>query len=258
MKGHKSTLLALAIIVTSGVLRLPLEARLEKQLTEHHFREGTPGLDMREQLGQMGFVAAFGGFRSLVASMLDMLAYISFSNSEWGEVDRNYALICRLQPRMEKYWELASWHMAYNAVSYYKNSNPATEQIRQAVKDSLVSDYIERGKSYLQQGLVFLPENANFHRDLAHIFRDKDPNPPKAAEHYRKAFELSQRAHLERNYAYELVKCSEPNRWREAYEILKRHYDLGDRHRSASVIRDLKILEKRLHIPVILRIEEGQ
>lgn len=257
MKRRKPILLALVIIVITGVVRLPLEAGLERELTDRRFREGTPGLDLREQLGQMGFVAAFGGFRSLVASMLDMLAFISFGDNEWGEVDSRYSLICRLQPRMAKYWELASWHMAYNAVAYYQHPKPETEQIRKAVKDQLIAGYIEKGKSYLEQGLVFIPENEKFHIELAEIYRKRDPAPPKAAQHYLEAFKLGKRPNLERAYAYELVKCSEPHRWRKAYDILKRHYDLGDDSRTASVIRDLKVLERRLHIPIILRIPES-
>ncbi len=255
-KGRRPILLALAVILITGAARIPLEARIEQDLIDNRFRDGTPGLELREQLGQMGFVAAFGGFRSLVASVLDMLAFVSYSNQEWGEVDSRYALICRLQPRLIKYWDLASWHMAYNAVAYYTHRNPATEHLRQAVKDRLVAGYVERGKEYLEQGLTFVPEAGELHTRLAEIYRKLDPNPPKAAEHYLQAYQHSGSEHLERAYAYELVKCSERSRWEKAYEVLCRH--LKDASNPLSLTRDLKNLEERLQIPFMLRVSENR
>ena len=255
-KKTRRYLLCIAIVVVSGVVRLPLEAGLEDQMTEAGFREGAPGLELREELGQMGFVAAFGGLRSLVASILDLWAFVAFTDDEWGEVDSRYSIICRLQPKVEKYWELASWHMAYNAVAYYERSETATDSMRLAVRTKLMESYKDKGISYLERGLVFLPDSGKLHLSMASIHKDRRPNPAIAAHHYLRAFECQGLGHLERAHAHELVKFSEREAWEQAYSILKRHYDSGGRDRTLSVLRDLRVLEDRLQIPVVLRIPE--
>jgi len=255
MRSRKQILIALAIISVAGIIRLPVEAKLEAEIRGLHFREGAPDLALRDQLSQMQFVAALGGFRSLVASGLDIRTYLTLADKDWGELEALSNLTTTLQPRVEKYWDMASWHMAFNATSHYQNNVPDSE-IRLAIRNQLVSSYTDKGKAFLKKGLTYLPDSGELHLALANLYRSKDPNPPEAAKHFRRAFECKGNPPLERAYAHELVKCSEPERWQTAYDILKRYYDQGERSRTPSGIRDLKVLEERLNIPFPLRIRE--
>jgi len=227
-----------------------MEAQLDRELTELHFRGDLPDLAMREQIGQMGFMAALGGFRSLVASMLDIQAYLHLADKEWGKIEAIYTLICRLQPRNESYWDKGAWNCTYNATADFRDD----KELRAGVREKLISDYIEKGKSILNEGLIYNPDSGKLHIELGLLYRDKDPNPPRSAEHFLAAYERLGRGHLERSYAHELVKCSERARWERAYEVLKRHYDEGGKSRTPSAIRDLQILEERLWIPPSKRI----
>ena len=42
---------------------------------------------MREQTGQMGFLAALGGLRSVVADYAYIRAYMAFEQTEWGRAE---------------------------------------------------------------------------------------------------------------------------------------------------------------------------
>ena len=253
MRKHRTKLIAAALILVLGAIRMPIEQAFEKDLQELKFRDGTPDLALRDQMPQMAFVAALGGLRSLVASLFDINAYVAFSQNDWGGVDSQYSLICTLQPRFPRYWESASWHMAYNARSYYMHPQKSGDQFRQAVRNEIVDTYTQKGIAYLERGLTFLPDDDRLHLALAQTIRQKAPNPPRAAKHFKRAFDLTGRLHLQRAYAYQLVEFVEPEANQEAYDILTSQLELIPGSIPESLIRDIRILEERLQIPFALR-----
>ena len=60
-------LVVLAILVALGALKLPIERDLAALHRHEHFRGVEFNLDLREKLGQLGFIAALSGFRAIVA-----------------------------------------------------------------------------------------------------------------------------------------------------------------------------------------------
>ena len=107
-------LAALAIFIAGGIAKLPLEQRLSDDLHAKALLEEPVGIDMRENLGQMGFAASLGGLRSLVASITYLQAYSAFEDVDWGKVDSLMTITTRLQPREAIYWDDAAWHQAWN------------------------------------------------------------------------------------------------------------------------------------------------
>src|SRR5256885_12390459 len=106
---------ALALILALllfGAARVPLEHRLMETHRELHFRAVDFNLDLREQLGQLGFVAALSGFRSLVADALFLQAHVAWGRTEWSRVLFLFRLGTTLQPRATLFFELAALPMA--------------------------------------------------------------------------------------------------------------------------------------------------
>jgi hypothetical protein len=78
---------ALVVIVgllLFGIARVPLEQRLAAEHRRSNFRVVNFDLDLREQLGQLGFVAALSGFRSLVADALFIQAHVAWEQTAVG------------------------------------------------------------------------------------------------------------------------------------------------------------------------------
>jgi hypothetical protein len=244
----KMKLLGVALLAVMGVAKLPLEANLSRSLKEAQLLEASPDLNLRESLGQMGFAASLGGLRSLVASITYLQAYVAFEHSEWGKVDSLMTLTTRLQPKEVIYWDEAAWHMAYNAASGYTRD----DTLRAAIKNKLFRDYVNRGLEIVQEGLVYLPEDPKLLVRMAEIYRDRKKEPGPAADAFLRAAKNGAKPFYERMAAYELVKVGEPEGLRQAYEILKRHFNNGFRY--VSVVRDLDLLEKRLDIPAADRV----
>src|SRR2546421_34258 len=107
--------LVLTSVALFGAARLPMEHSISATHRELHLRAVDFNLGLREQLGQMGFVAALNGFRSLVADALFVEAHVAWERTEWGRVLLLFRQVTTLQPRAILFWDMAAWHMAWNA-----------------------------------------------------------------------------------------------------------------------------------------------
>ena len=107
--------LVVLLLPVFGALRLPIESRLSEQHRSAYFRQAQLDLDLREQIGQLGFLAALSGFRSLVADVVFIQAHVAWERTEWGRVFLLFREATTLQPRSVMFWDMAAWHMAWNA-----------------------------------------------------------------------------------------------------------------------------------------------
>src|SRR3977135_3341554 len=98
-----------------GAAKLPAEHAISAAHRSLHFRAIAFDLGLREQIGQLGFIAAMSGFRSLVADALFIQAHVAWERTEWGRVLLLFRQVTTLQPRAILFWEVAAWHMAWNA-----------------------------------------------------------------------------------------------------------------------------------------------
>jgi hypothetical protein len=153
-------------------------------------------------------------------------------------------LTTRLQPREAGYWDEASWHMAYNAASFYERTEP-----NEVIRNRLFRDYVHRGVSILHEGLRFLPGNKKLLMTLGKTCAERERDPRKAAEFLLKAYHAGAGDFYERQAAYQLAQLSDRPSWEKSYEILKRYYDAGLKKKGTTIMQLLPVLEERLGIP---------
>ncbi len=226
----RNILLAVALIAAFGWVRMPVEQRLEESLREAHFRAPALDITMRERLGQSTYVAAMGGFRSLIATWQAIQAFTSFERAEWTDVEDRYQLVTQLQPRVKEHWISAKWHMAYNAYAWYKREAELAESEWKAWQlDNIVAEgYLDRGKQFLLDGMRFLPDEPELFRDMGDLYaaRDKYDNPCEAAEWYAQGMQMPD-AHraLRALYLASLARC--PEKKEEAYAAFRNAYFEG-------------------------------
>ena len=258
----KRRLQALALLVVLGLVKLPLEESVTQPLRSHHLLSKPVDLSLREGLGQMGFAASLGGLRSLVASITYLQAYSAFENVNWAKVDSLFQITTRLQPGYSKYWEEASWHMAYNAASCYL----ADKKIRPAIRLQLARDHVRRGISILEEGLRFSPDAPKLWAELGNIYARRGLDiireqwdtldAKQAAECYLRGFKNGALPVYERFAAYEMLKTGDLDLAHTAYDILKRNYERSTR--TPSLIHYLKLAEEKLGIPAAQRISDPE
>lgn len=241
-----------ALVLAFGALKLPIECRLSLEHRALHFHGVEFNFNLREQIGQMGFVAALSGFRSLVADVLFIQAQAAWERTEWGRVLLLFRQATTLQPRSVLFWDMAAWHMAWNAsaAALLDQNLP-----RQALRVKAQREYFELGKDFLERGIQNNPDKPELYESLARLYKDKYNDHLHAAEMFAKAARLPEaRSYDKRFAAYELSYCE--GREKDAYEELHRLYAMGSAERLPTLIARLKFLENKLEIPADRRIPD--
>ncbi|HEY3661889.1 MAG TPA: hypothetical protein VGL24_01915 [Chthoniobacterales bacterium] len=239
-----------ALLLLFGALRLPIETSLTEQHRSAYFHQARLGLDLREQIGQLGFLAALSGFRSLVADVIFIQAHVAWERTEWGRVLLLFRQATTLQPRSILFWDMAAWHMAWNAsvAALHDRSLPNDFMRRRAQRE-----YFNLGKDFLERGIKNNPDRPQLYESLARLYKEKLQNHAAAARYYARAAALPGAPEYDKRFAaYELSYV--PGREREAYQELRQLYDLGEHERLPTLLTRLKILEEKLQIPLYERI----
>jgi len=243
---------ALAILTAFGAIKLPMEHSLEAQRRREHFAGIQFNLDLREKIGQLGFVAALSGFRAIVADALFIQAFTAWERTEWGRILLLFRHITTLQPRVLLFWDTAAWQMAWNASVAAMND---LRQPRLALRVRAQREYFALGRDFLERGIRNNPDRPELYEALARLYKEKYRDHARAAEYYAKAAALPGAASFDRRFAaYELSYCE--GRESEAYRQLRQLYDEGPQQRLPTLITRLKFLEKRLGIPPQQQIQE--
>jgi len=170
-----------------GAAKLPVEHAISAQQRTLRFRSVTFGLDLRERVDQLGFIAALSGFRSIVADFFFIQAHVAWERTEWGRVLLLFRQVTTLQPRAILFWDMAAWHMAWSAS--VAAMNDAT-QPRLALRIKAQREYFALGKDFLERGIQNNPDRPQPYEALARLYRDKYDDHQHASEFFAKAAAL--------------------------------------------------------------------
>jgi hypothetical protein len=242
----------ITILFAFGAIKLPAERAIFAQHRQEHFRSVEFNLDLREKLGQLGFIAALSGFRSIVADMLFIQAHVAWERTEWGRVLLLFRHVTTLQPRAILFWDMAAWHMAWNASVAAMNDRT---QPRLALRIKAQREYFALGKDFLERGIKNNPDRPQLYEALGRLYKEKYKDHEHASEFFAKAAALPGAPSYNKRFsAYELSYCE--GREREAYERLRQLYNEGKKERLPTLITRLKFLENKLDIPQDQRIPD--
>jgi hypothetical protein len=247
----KRALGILVLVAGFGWLKTPVEHHLLAVQRGAGFQLATLSGQIRSQLGQTGFVAALSGFRALMADLLWIRAGAAFDKTEWPRMQLLLHAATQLQPRAVVFWEMAHFHMAYDAAHAMRLN--VRQQPSSALRRSAELEYVRIGEEFLQEGIVFNPDSALLWQRLGELYSRRKNEPARAAEAYAEAARKpGALKFLRRMSAYELAKV--PGREPEAYERLRSLYMEGDQERLPNLVRLLQQLEEKLAVPEASRV----
>jgi hypothetical protein len=242
---RRRQLIAIAMLLVFGAIRLPFERQLEQEGKAAFFHGAKFNLELRQRLGQMAFVAALAGFRAIVAEAVFLHAHVIWQDVDWAGMRVDFDAVTALQPRCILFWEQASWHMAYNA-SIAAHDDP--KQPREALRLKAQKDYWKIGEDYLIRGIANNPDVATLYDRLGMLYRDKFQDHCKAADILAKGAKIKKApVYMHRFVAYELAQC--PGHEREAYDLLLTYYKRGEQERLPTLLKWLGILQEKLNVP---------
>ena len=223
----KALVVAGAVLVF-GALRLPIEHRIDRERRAAGLREDADvRLTLREQVSQSALVAVLGGLRSLVAALWDLWAREAWEKTNYGEVERDYRLAQRLQPRVFYYWDVGHWMMASNAASFYRYNN----QGRRGVGELMYDSYVDKGRGMIEEAMHHLPDDWRVYQAMARLLEDQYRTRDywKIAGAWREASgRPGAPAYTRRFHAYALANI--PDREAEACGRLRALYDESKAH----------------------------
>src|SRR5207302_8827881 len=109
--------LVLGMLLAFGVMKLPAERALSLQ---HRSAAGgkfddVVNLDLREKIGQLGFIAALSGFRAMLADFLFIEAHVAWERTDWWRVLFLFRHVTTLLSHVPLVWYLASWYVAWQS-----------------------------------------------------------------------------------------------------------------------------------------------
>jgi hypothetical protein len=244
----KIVLLLVALLVF-GAARMPFETKLGRELRDARLFPPPLEIGTREKIGQTSSAVALGGLRTLVATFLNLRAFTFFTEQRWDDVEGTFETIVDLAPQTRYYWDTGSWHMAYNAASYYLNDSklPALRR-REAWRSAIV-----KGRALLERGVRNNPGDWNLLASLGFLLSDsnkfpafRDPNETfaAAAEAYRKSAETGKAlGYVKRSWFYSLARVE--GREGEALALGRALYDAGEQNRTPTLRMLLVVLEAR-------------
>jgi len=246
--------IAILLLAVFGAAVIPFQKNLDANQKAAGLRKPALDLDMRERVGQMGFLAALSGFRSPLAAYLWIEAHNAWERTEWGRMAGLFDTVTTLQPRSLLYWDMAGWHMAWNAsVAAIDDKTQPSEALR--IRNQ--RQYFKLGRDYLERGIKNNPDSYFLKERLAVLLRDKLGDHCAAAEAFLQASQSADSPpYIARFAGYEMAKCA--GREQEAYDLLKKLYEKGPDERKPSLISTLKELEKKLDVPPQQRINSPQ
>lgn len=233
---------AIALLAIALVF-VPSKINLERDIGALSAPAAPLNLALRERIGQSAFVAVLGGFRSVIADLLFIDAHIAWERTDWTHLLLRLRQSTELQPRAILFWDIAAWHMAWNAS--IAAAEDETKSI--AARQRASREYIELGRDFLVRGIAHNPQQPQLYEALARLYRDRLHDHERASEYFYKASRFPQcAAYDERFSAYELSYCQD--RERDAYQRLRALYDRGERERLPTLIARIKFLENKLNI----------
>lgn len=250
----KHRLLAIAILVVFGILKMPIERQIEHEQRDLHYHGQKVNMDVRLRVGQLGFVAALSGFRALVADVLWLESHTAWTRTEWGRMKGLFDAVTSLQPRNLTFWDMSAWHMAYNAsVAARQNEEEPHEALRLRAE----REYWKIGERYLLDGIQSNPDSSKLFEALGRVYREKFKDHEKASAMFDEATKRPDvMQYVHRFAAYELAEV--PGREWEAYNRLKELYDRGEDEHLPTLLKLLRELEQKLNVPESQRIYKGE
>ena len=238
-------LVTILFLVLAGSLILPWQIELQHLDRSARLRSATLDLGLRERVGQAGFLAALSGFRAPLAAFLWISAHAAWERTEWGKMVTLFDSVTALQPRVLLYWDIAAWHMAWNASA---SALQDLTQPSEALRERSARQYVALGRDFLERGIKNNPDDYHLYESLGRLAGLREVDHGAAADAYAKAASFKNApAYLKRLAAYESSQT--PGREREAYDRLLSLYREGIQQRVPTLVTRIHEFEQKLGIP---------
>ncbi len=236
-------------LLAAGAIRVPMEVALTQDLRAAKLLPQPLAVGVSDRIGQTASAVSLGGLRTLVATFLHLRAYTAFTEARWADLEETFNIIVDLAPSSGYYWETGSWHLAYNAASYYQTD----ESLAPLRRTELWRTYVQKGRTFLERGIRNNPGNWSLLANLGKLlsdpyklkaFQDRDATFAASAAAYRAATETGNApGYVARGWFYSLARV--PGKQAEALALGESYYQKSRSNHTPTLLSLLFVL--RMH-----------
>ena len=126
-------LLVAMLLFGTGLALLPVENSVRAQRLRLKYGGARVTFELREAIGQNLAIALLAGLRGVVADFLWIQSHGFWEKKEWLRQYRDMVVVTTLQPQSILFWDLGSWHMAWN-IGYGSLVDPANRTRAEGIK----------------------------------------------------------------------------------------------------------------------------
>jgi len=250
-----SILAAVLVMASWATLKLPLERALGAEQVRLRYGGAHVSQDMRDLVSQGAAMALLSGFRGAVADYLWIVAHTHWEHREWFRMHRLMELVCLLQPRSIMFWDMSSWHMAWNIAHDVRND---PDEPRVAKRLWAERKWIEAGRQLLQRGIENNPDRYELWARMGWLLDQRLGDHAAAAENWGRAASFPEApAYAHRQVGYQLENAGKIE---EAYRYWSKLWASHPDKSAPTMLWDriadrIQQLEERLGIPADQRID---
>ncbi|MDD2707944.1 MAG: hypothetical protein PHV34_08040 [Verrucomicrobiae bacterium] len=214
----KKAFLSILLILAAAIpAKWHLEGGIQKKRQELKLGGTAISTELRSKLGQNLAVALLSGFRGIVADFIWLRAHSAWEKEIWYKLKEGIELAVILQPHCISFWDIGSWHMAWNA-SYGESVNPKYPSDAYRLKAQ--RDWIEAGRRFLEDGIRNNPDSYDLYFKMGWLIDQKFKDFNAAIPYLLKASTYPEApTFVVRMVGHEYVKAG---RHQEAYEWWKK------------------------------------
>jgi len=236
-KTTRNLLVIAGVLAGTGFLRMPVEQKFTEDLRERKIVQPRIDTGTWSDMGQTSLAGAFGGLRTVMASLLSLQAQSHFEENEWYDLKKDYGVITALDPYNVFYWSHGGWHIGYNAASWARTNREFSPAKRRLME----MDFIEAGDAFYRKGLQYLPDEKSLWFEIGSMWSNeyKRPDLERAAEAFLEARD-SGNPIFRRRYLFTIARI--PGKEIEAFEEAIRLLSESSRHLGTPTFRCLLIV----------------
>jgi len=188
----------------------------------------------------------------VAADFVWIWSHSDWEQKRWFQQYNKMQVATMLQPRSVLFWDVGSWHMAWN-IGYAERVDTNNYTLAQGMKRELV--WHERGRQFLVRGIQNVPNRYELYFKLGWLYDQKFKDPCLAAEQYAIAAGFSNApTFIARMHCRKLAECG---KYAEAYDCWKRIWFQDHKkvpHLWGVVEREIRRIENEMDIPDAQRI----
>ncbi len=216
----------------------------------------------QDALGQGLILGTFGGFRSIMADFVWLQEYSYWEKMDRPQTEALVHLATTLDPSSAYFWENGGRTIGLDIPIWRILAGGGFAKMPKVEQDALMLEQGQRAIEFLDQGLMYVPNNRGLITTKAQIYTYRFNDKAKAAEMYRLVADLPDSPRMfMRIYADAMRNLDDPAKTREGYNYLRKRYPEltlpSDKEDREITWERLRALEDELNLPPAERLPEA-